>query len=138
MRIRVLLFGPLADAAGLQETDLEVSDGARVTDVAAALGDARPGVSVKLDGVAYDGPLEAGEALRNHPDLGPCFVRTLFRYTVGREAVPSEWPLLDYLGERFADGGFVADDLVREIVLSDGFLTTSGAREVEEEVEATE
>ncbi|MEM9728028.1 MAG: DUF1588 domain-containing protein [Myxococcota bacterium] len=87
--------------------------------------------SGQLDGVPYDGPLEAGEALRNHPNLGSCFVRTLFRYAVGRDAVPTEWPLIDYLGERFAEGGYVANDIVREIVLSDGFLFTSGPRDLE-------
>ncbi|MDH3200406.1 MAG: DUF1588 domain-containing protein [Myxococcales bacterium] len=87
--------------------------------------------SGELDGVSYDGPVGVGEALRDHPELGPCLVRTLFRYSVGRDATPDEWPLLDFLGERFAESEFRVADLVREIVLSDGFLTTSGPREAE-------
>ncbi|MDH3625344.1 MAG: DUF1588 domain-containing protein [Myxococcales bacterium] len=87
--------------------------------------------SGELDGVAYDGPIGVGEALRDHPEVGPCLVRTLFRYSVGRDATLEEWPLLDFLGERFAESGFRVADLVREMVLSDGFLTTSGPREAE-------
>ena len=87
--------------------------------------------SGELDGVSYDGPVGVGEALRDHPELGPCLVRTLFRYSVGRDATPDERPLLDFLGERFGQSEFRVADLVREIVLSDGFLTTSGPREAE-------
>ncbi len=87
--------------------------------------------SGELDGVTYDGPVGVGEALRDHPEVGPCLVRTLFRYSVGRDATLEEWPLLDFLGERFAQSGFRIADLVREMVLSDGFLTTSGPREAE-------
>lgn len=123
----------LMDPIGLAFENFDAMGAFRETENGATID-----ASGELDGVTYDGPLEAGAALRDHPDLGACFVRTLFRYTVGREAVPSEWPLLDYLGERFAEAGFVADDLVREIVLSDGFLTTSGPRDLEAEPEAAE
>lgn len=87
--------------------------------------------SGELDGVRYDGPIEVGETIRDHPDLGPCLVRTLFRYSLGRGATPDERPLLDFLGERFAESEFRVSDLVRDIVLSDAFLTTSGPREAE-------
>ncbi|MEM7136483.1 MAG: DUF1588 domain-containing protein [Myxococcota bacterium] len=86
----------------------------------------------ELDGVSYDGPVEASEAIRNHPNLGPCFVQTLFRYTVGREAVESEWELTSYLAEQFEQNGFNSDDLIRGIVLSEGFLATSGPREAQD------
>ncbi len=85
--------------------------------------------SGELDGVSYDGPVGLGEALSDHPELGPCLVRTLFRYSLGRDATPDESPLLDFLGERFTESEFRMSDLVRDIVLSDGFLTTSGPRE---------
>ncbi len=88
--------------------------------------------SGELDGVEYDSPVGVGEALYDHPELGPCLVRTLFRYTVGRDPVPSEWPLLDFLGQQFAGADFRVNHLVRQIVLSDGFLKTSGPREAEE------
>jgi hypothetical protein len=84
-----------------------------------------------LDGVSYEGPAGVANALHDHPELGPCLARTLFRYAVGRDATPDEWPLLDFLGERFAESEFRVSDLVRDIVLSDGFLITSGPREAE-------
>lgn len=86
--------------------------------------------SGQLDGVAYEGPVGMGEALRDHPSLGPCFVWTLFRYTLGRDPIESEQPLLGFLGERFAESGFDVGDLVREMVLSESFLKTSGFREL--------
>ncbi len=85
-----------------------------------------------LDGVAYDSAIGMGEALHDHPRLGSCFVRTLYSYAVGREAEASELPLLDYLAEQFALSEFRVNDLVREIALSDGFLTTSGPRQAAE------
>jgi hypothetical protein len=88
--------------------------------------------SGELDGVRYEGPVEMGQTLREHPNLGRCFVGNLFRFAVGREATPAEWPLLDYFAERFEEAGFQTADLVREMVLSDGFLTTSGPRAAEE------
>jgi hypothetical protein len=87
--------------------------------------------SGELDGAAYDGPVGLGQALSEHPQLGPCLVRTVFRYAMGREPVATEEPLLVFLAERFADGDFRVRDLVQAVVLSDAFLKTSGPRELE-------
>jgi hypothetical protein len=84
-----------------------------------------------LDGTAYDGPVGLGEALSAHPQLGPCLVRTLFRYAMGRDPVDSEEPLLVFLGQRFSEAGFRVRDLVQAMVRSDGFLRTSGPRGLE-------
>jgi hypothetical protein len=83
-----------------------------------------------LDGTAYDGPVGLGEALSAHPQLGPCLVRTLFRYAMGRDPVDSEEPLLVFLGQRFSEAGFRVRDLVQAMVRSDGFLRTSGPRDL--------
>lgn len=87
--------------------------------------------SGELDGVPYDGPVGLGQALSEHPQLGPCLVRTLFRYAMGRDPADSEEPLLVFLGQRFADSDFHLRDLVQAIVRSDGFLRTSGPRALE-------
>lgn len=87
-----------------------------------------------LDGVPYDGARGLGEAVSNHPSLGPCLVKTLYRYAVGREVEGGERELLAALGERFADSGHVVTELLREVLLSDGFRTTSGPR-VEEDAQ---
>ncbi len=87
--------------------------------------------SGELDGVAYEDAIGMGQALRDHPALGPCLVRTVFRYAVGRGPEPGEEALLGSLAERFASSGYRMTELLREIVLSDGFRTTSGPREAE-------
>jgi hypothetical protein len=87
--------------------------------------------SGELDGAFYDGPVGLGQALSNHPQLGPCFVRTLFRYAMGREPVATEEPLLVFLSQRFDDADFRMRDLVQAIVRSDGFLKTSGPRDLQ-------
>ena len=73
-----------------------------------------------------------GRALRDHPALGPCLVRNLYRYATGRDVTTGEAALLDFLNERFADSEYEVRELMRELVLSDGFRTTSGPRKAEE------
>jgi hypothetical protein len=84
--------------------------------------------SGELDGLRYDDAPGMGRALRDHPELGPCLVRSLYRYAVGRAPEEGEESLLEYLSERFAASGFRVTELMRELVLSDGFRTSSGSR----------
>lgn len=88
--------------------------------------------SGELDGIAYDDAVGMGQALRDNPALGPCLVRSLFRYAVGRDPEAGEGELLEYLDERFAGSGYRVTELIREVVLSEGFRTTSGPREAED------
>jgi len=88
--------------------------------------------SGELDGISYADAAGLGEALSEHPDLGPCLVRSLYRYAVGRGAEPGEEELLAVLGRRFASSGYVVSDLLREILLSEGFRMTSGPRDAAE------
>ena len=88
--------------------------------------------SGELDGISYGDAAGLGLALSEHPDLGPCLVRSLYRYSVGRDAEPGEEDLLTALGRRFASSGYVVSDLLREILLSEGFRTTSGPRDAAE------
>jgi hypothetical protein len=87
--------------------------------------------SGELDGVEYEDARGMGQALRNHPELGPCLVRTVFRYAVGRAPEPGEEALLGSLADRFASSGYRMTELLRAIVLSDGFRRTSGPRDAE-------
>jgi len=87
--------------------------------------------SGELDGIAYDDAVGMGQALRDNPALAPCLVRSVFRYAVGRSFEPGEEALLESLDDRFAKSGYRVTELLREIVLSDGFRTTSGPREAE-------
>jgi len=85
-----------------------------------------------LDGTPYDDSPGMGRALRDHPALGPCLVQSLYRYALGRAPETGEMSLLEYLSERFAASGFRVTELMRELVLSDGFRTTSGSRSATE------
>jgi hypothetical protein len=87
--------------------------------------------SGQLDGVPYDDAVGLGRALSEHPSLGPCLVRNLYRYSVGREPELGEEALLELLNEGFAGSGYVVTELLRDILMSDGFRTTSGQRPVE-------
>jgi len=88
--------------------------------------------SGELDGTSYEDAAGLGRALRDHPALGPCFVRSLYRYAAGRDTATGEQALLAFLNERFAESEYSVRELMREVVLSDGFRTTSGPREAEE------
>ena len=88
--------------------------------------------SGELDGISYDDAVGMGQALRDDPALGPCLVRSLFRYAVGRDPEAGEEALLEYLDERFASASYRVTELMREVALSDGFRTTSGPREAEQ------
>ena len=88
--------------------------------------------SGELDGIGYQDAVGLGQALKDHAALGPCLVRTLYRYAVGRDPTVEEEALLTRLSERFAGSGYRATELLREIVLSKGFRTTSGPREAEQ------
>jgi len=87
--------------------------------------------SGQLDGAPYDDAVGLGLALAEHPGLGPCLVENLYRYSVGREAESGEEALLALLSERFTESGFQVTDLLRDILMSEGFRTTSGQRTIE-------
>jgi hypothetical protein len=84
-----------------------------------------------LDGVAFDDAEGLGQALREHPNLGPCLTRNVFRYAVGREPTLEEQPFLDALEDRFARSEHRVPDLLRDIITSEAFRTTSGPRVAE-------
>ena len=88
-------------------------------------------VSGQLDGVEYDDAVGLSQTLRDHPSLGPCLARTMFRYALGRDPTRAEWEFVDDLGTSFASAGFRVSALVEELVLSESFLQASGAREAE-------
>jgi len=87
--------------------------------------------SGELDGTVYEDAAGLGRALREHPALGPCLVRSLYRYAAGRDTAKGEQVLLAFLNERFAESEYSVRELMREVVLSAGFRTTSGPREAE-------
>ncbi len=71
-----------------------------------------------LDGTFFDTPIELGAALRNHPDFGPCMVRTLARYATGRVEAFEERNIMHVLEERFEVHGYRVKPLILELVMS--------------------
>lgn len=84
--------------------------------------------SGELDGVPFTDAAGLGEALREHPDLGPCLARNVFQYAVGREPTLEEEPFLDALHERFTASENQVLQLLRDVITSEAFRTTSGPR----------
>jgi len=84
--------------------------------------------SGELNGVQFADAAELGEVLSRDPGLGPCFVESLYRYAVGRDIEPGEWRWLSALEAEHERSGYHWRELLRTIVLSDAFRTTSGAR----------
>ncbi len=76
-----------------------------------------------LDGAPFGDAVELGQVLSESPLVGRCLVETAYRYAVGRAATLEERPLLRQLERRFEQEGHAIAPLMREIALSEGFLT---------------
>jgi hypothetical protein len=88
--------------------------------------------SGNLNGADFADAVGLGDALAQDPGLGPCLVRSLYKYAMGREVELTEEPFVRELETRFEDSGYRFRDLLQAIVMSDAFRRTSGAREAEE------
>ncbi|HXK19224.1 MAG TPA: DUF1588 domain-containing protein, partial [Polyangiaceae bacterium] len=75
----------------------------------------------ELDGVPFNGLAELGKALRNAPVAGPCLVSKLYTQALGRAPVERDALVLDALATHFAAGGNRFDQLLLDLVASDGF-----------------
>ena len=84
-----------------------------------------------LDGVAFDNVTQLTQAIHDHPDLGPCLTRSLYRFATGHIDAPSEEAQLRELSDGFASDGYRVRSLMRAIALSDGFRMASGLRDDE-------
>jgi hypothetical protein len=74
-----------------------------------------------LDGVAFDGLAQLGAALRNASVAGPCLVSKLYTNALGRAPGERDGPVLNKLAASFAAGGNHLDQLLLELVASEGF-----------------
>jgi hypothetical protein len=81
-----------------------------------------------LDGVRFDGPIELGQAIRDHEAFAPCVVRTLARYATGRVEAPGEHVLLDDLSARFAALDYRLQPLLLEVIMSPMFRNAGAPR----------
>lgn len=74
-----------------------------------------------LDGLAYDDAIGLGQALHDHPNIGPCFVRNMFRYATSFAESESDQGTLDALSYEFASSGYRVKELMLAIVMSPAF-----------------
>jgi hypothetical protein len=116
----------LMDPIGLALENFDAVGAFRATENGATID-----ASGEFDGLEFEDAEGLGRALREHPNLGPCLTRNLFRYAVGREPTPEEQPFLDTLHDRFASSENRVPDLLRDIITSQAFRTTSGPRVAE-------
>ncbi len=81
--------------------------------------------SAELDGVAFDGAAELGQALAADPRLAECLARQLYRHSTGHLEEAAEQEGIRQLGAAFADRQYQLLQLVLALVLSDGFRLAS-------------
>lgn len=87
-----------------------------------------------LDGVTYDDAGGLGLAVHDHPALPTCLASRVYAYATGGPlAGRRDWPVTDYLADRFAASGYQMRALLRSVVLSPGFTSV---RKPEENVVA--
>ena len=81
-------------------------------------------ISGELDGAVYDTVAGLAFAMRDHPKLSSCLVNRLYSYgTGGPVTLKYDRDILSYFTARFAEQGYAVPDLLRDIVLSDAFVT---------------
>jgi hypothetical protein len=74
-----------------------------------------------LDGVAFQDARSLGTALKNHPSLGSCAARSIFRYATGHVEIDSEEVLIDALSKQLSSDGYKFRSLLLSLVTSAGF-----------------
>ncbi|MEZ4315868.1 MAG: DUF1592 domain-containing protein [Myxococcota bacterium] len=76
-----------------------------------------------LDGKSFDGARELGQIVAEHPELPVCTALSLYRFANGQAETEAELPLVDRLAADFVSTGQLLDELVLDLVLSEGFRT---------------
>jgi hypothetical protein len=77
--------------------------------------------SGELDGTPFVGPLELAAALHEHPKLGRCIARNVFKYATSFADDADDIPVVDALGEDFRAAGYSMNSLLRAVAMSPGF-----------------
>ncbi len=78
-----------------------------------------------LDGKPFEDVPGLASVLRDNPLLPACLVKRVYSYGTGGPAAPADKPVLAWLGERFAEGGYRLPDLLRTIATSQPFLVVN-------------
>jgi hypothetical protein len=108
----------ITDPIGLAFEHFDGAGQYRATERGAAID-----ASGALDGRKFDDLDGLSVALRDHPQLGACFVKRVYGWATGGPAQASDKPVLDWLGAEFAAEGYRLPDLLRSIAQSGAFST---------------
>ncbi|HET6280757.1 MAG TPA: DUF1588 domain-containing protein, partial [Polyangia bacterium] len=81
--------------------------------------------SGQLDGVAFNSLAQLGSALRKNASAGPCFVSKVYENALGRLPIYVDTAALDQLITKFNASGHHVDQLLVDLVSSDGFRFVS-------------
>lgn len=81
-----------------------------------------------LDGDAFDDAWGLGQAVADHPDLGPCLTEMLVQYADGQRLGPGERELAEWHAEGFAISGHSVLWLMSDIAMAPGFRTTGAVQ----------
>jgi hypothetical protein len=104
------------DPIGLGFENFDAIGAFRTTDVGKTID-----ASGELDGVTFADAKGLGAALKDHPDVGTCLARSVYRYAVGHLETEGEQPIVVALGEAFDGGGGQVRSLLLRVVESAGF-----------------
>jgi hypothetical protein len=122
----------ITDPIGLSLEQFDGAGGFRLTENGATI-DATGG----LDGFEFDGAIGLSEALRENPELPRCLVQRVYSYATGGPPEIAARPALDFFNEEFAGQGYQLRELLRTIVLSDGFSRIQSSSTEDDRVVAT-
>ncbi|MGE0789231.1 MAG: DUF1592 domain-containing protein [Sandaracinaceae bacterium] len=78
-----------------------------------------------LDGAHFADATELGQRVGEHPDLGPCLTRNLYRYALGANESSRQLVEIDRLAAAFEESGYRVRGLLGELVMSEGFRTAT-------------
>jgi hypothetical protein len=76
-----------------------------------------------LDGRGFADLAGLSQAVHDHPQVPACLVKRVYAWATGGPTQPADKPMLEWLGGRFADGGYRLPELMRTVALSSAFAT---------------
>ncbi|MCK6546644.1 DUF1592 domain-containing protein [Myxococcota bacterium] len=77
--------------------------------------------SGELAGKTWTTAWELAEVVRDHPSIGPCLVRNLYRFATGNVETDGEKATLEQLSRKFEQSGYRVKSLIAELATSPGF-----------------
>ena len=86
--------------------------------------DAAIDASGDLDGKAFRDASDLAQVIHDHPNVGPCLARRLFRYAVGHLESIGEEAEIQHLADGYAAAGYRMQKLMIAIATSDAFRRT--------------